>query len=105
MNEKQPAEKIATKRPVGGMQQNVSLHIERLVLDGVDIAPGQRHLLQVSVASELTRLLSEGGLAPQLIGGGAQPRITSPAIQFNSSNGPTELGRQIAGAVYGGIGK
>jgi hypothetical protein len=84
---------------------NVKLHIERLVLEGLDIAPGQRHLLQAAVETELTRLLAEGGLASPLSGGVALPRVASPAIQLNSGSGPTELGRQIAGALYGGIGK
>ena len=84
---------------------NINLHIERLVLDGVDTAPGQRHLLRAAVEAELTRLLSEGGLAQELSGGGALPRIASPAIQLNGGNGPTPLGQKIAGAVYGGIGK
>jgi len=34
---------------------NINLHIERLVLDGVNIAPRQRHLLQASGETELTR--------------------------------------------------
>ncbi len=84
---------------------NINLHIERLILDGVDIGPNQRHLLHASVQSELCRLLTEGGVAPQLTAGGAQPLVTSPAIQLGSGHGPTELGRQIAGAVYGGIGR
>lgn len=84
---------------------NVNLHIERLILDGVEIGPGQRYLLHSSVQTELTRLLSAGGLAAQLTSGGALPKVASPAIQLNSGHGPAELGRQIAGAVYGGIGK
>ena len=84
---------------------NINLHIERLILDDVNLALGQGHLLQASVETELTRLLAEGGLAWQLRGGGALPRIASPAIQLNSGHGTVELGEQIAGAVYGGIGK
>ena len=84
---------------------NINLHIERLVLDGLDTAPGQRHLLRAAVESELVRMLTTGGLANQLTGGGALPGIVSPAIQLNGGNDPTQLGRKIAGAVYGGIGK
>jgi hypothetical protein len=50
-------------------------------------------------------MLTAGGLAQQLTGGGALPRIAGPAIQLNGENDPTQLGRKIAGAVYGGIGK
>jgi len=84
---------------------NINLHIERLVLDGVNIAPGQRHLVQAAVATELTRLLTAGGLSQALTGGGALHRVSANAIQLNSGAGPVDLGRQIAGSVYGGIGK
>ena len=84
---------------------NIHLHIEQLVLDGMDIAHGQRPLLQAAVEAELIRLLSTGGMSPQLTGGVALPRVASPAIQLNAAAGPAEIGRQIAGSVYGGIGK
>ena len=82
---------------------NINLHIERLVLDGVNIAPGQRHLLQTSVETELTRLLTDGGLAPGLAQGTALPRLSTSGILL-AGNNPTQLGRQIAQSVYGGIG-
>ena len=88
-----------------GQPSIVTLHIERLIVDGIDIASGQRHLLIAAVETELGRLLSEGGVAPQLTNGGALARIVSPAIQLKGGDGPAQLGRQIAGAVYGGIGK
>ncbi|MDO9236680.1 MAG: hypothetical protein Q7U28_11715 [Aquabacterium sp.] len=82
---------------------NINLHIERLVLDGVNIAPGQRHLLRASVETELTRLLTDGGLAPGLVQGVALPRLSASAMQLTGNN-PAQLGRQIAQSVYGGIG-
>ena len=83
---------------------NIKLHIERLVLDGVNIAPGQRHVLQASVETELTRLLTVGGLSPSLAQGTALPRISAGGIQLTAGNNPTQLGQQIAQSVYGGIG-
>jgi hypothetical protein len=53
---------------------NINLHIERLILDDVNLPPGQTHLLQVGLETELTRLLTEGGLAAQLSAGGALSR-------------------------------
>ena len=84
---------------------NINLHIERLVLDGIAMQPGQHYLLQASVQTELTRLLGEGGLAAHLVAGGAQARIVSPSIQLDSGLASADLGQQIAGAVYAGIGK
>ncbi len=82
---------------------NINLHIERLVLEGVNIAPGQRHLLQASVETELARLLTDGGLAPGLAQGSTLPRLSTSGIHITGNN-PAQIGRQIAQSVYGGIG-
>lgn len=83
---------------------NINLHIERLVLDGLDIAAGERRLLQFAVEAELARLLSAGGITAELASGGALPRLAGNSIQLQHAKGPAEVGRQIAGALYGGIG-
>jgi hypothetical protein len=82
---------------------NINLHIERLVLDGVNIASDQRHVLQASVETELTRLLTDGGLSPNLTRGMAVPQISTGGIQLTNNN-PMQLGQQIAQSVYGSIG-
>ena len=82
---------------------NITLHIERLVLDGVNIAPGQHHVLQASVETELIRLLTDGGLSPGLAQGIALPHISADAIQLTNTN-PTQIGQHIAQSVYRGIG-
>lgn len=84
---------------------NVNLHIERLILDGVEVAPNQRHLLRAAVEAELGRLINLGGVGGEIGGGGTVPTVAGRSIQLQGNNGPGELGRQIAGAVYGGIGK
>lgn len=83
---------------------NINLHIEQLLLDGVQIAPNQRHLLQASIEAELTRLLSQGGLAPGMNQGLAVPKISAANLQLTPGNNPTQLGQQIAASVYSGIG-
>lgn len=82
---------------------NINLQIERLVLDGLDIAPEQRPVLQAAVEGELSRLLTERGLSPDLSQGVAVPRLSASAMQLTSTSSPTELGQQIAQSVYGGI--
>lgn len=83
---------------------NINLHIERLVLDGVNIEPRHRSLLQQAVQTELTRLLVTGGLSQDFAGGFAVPRISAPSIPLAADNQPTQLGQQIARSVYRGIG-
>lgn len=83
---------------------NINLHIERLVLDGITLAPDQRHVLQASVEAELIRLLTDGGLSPSFAQGMAVPRISTDSIQLTSNN-LMQIGQQVAQSVYGGIGR
>jgi hypothetical protein len=84
---------------------NVRLHIERLVVEGVPLGPGGGARLQAAVEQELTRLLTRDGLNPALTNAGAILRLPAPSIQLDGGNKPAELGRRIARAVHGGIGK
>ncbi len=84
---------------------NIKLHIERLVLDGISLAPDALPLLQTAVETELTRLLTVGGLSEALQAGGPLYNVRTPGIQLATGGSPDHLGGQIAGAVYGGIGK
>lgn len=81
----------------------IHVHIERLVLEGIDLPQGERPWLQTAVETELTNLLLNGGLAPALQTGGAYRSIQAQTIHLQSSSAPA-LGQQIAQAVYGGIG-
>lgn len=83
---------------------NVSLHIERLILDGVEGGTLDERGLQAAVTAELTRLLTEGGLHPDLTGGGARASVRGGAFQTPAGGGADPLGQHIARAVYGGIG-
>lgn len=84
---------------------NITLHIERLVLNGISLLPGERPLLQAAVETELSRLLTSGGLDDALQSGGALYNVRTAGIQLANDGSPARLGEQIAGAVYGGIGK
>lgn len=84
---------------------SVHLHIERLVLEGIDLGPTERPLLQAALEAELGRLLAQGGLGADLAGGGAVPSVRATGFEMGGDKDPTRLGQQIAGAVYGGIGK
>jgi len=82
----------------------IKVHIEKLVLDGLPVTRAQGPLVQAAVEAELSRLLSEGGLGSELAAGEAVPSVR--AISINSvGKSPAQIGRQIARAVYGGIGR
>lgn len=82
---------------------HVRVRVGRVVLDGVDLAPGERVRFHAALEAELVRLLTEGGVPPALAGGGAYPRLRAGA-PVDASAGAAALGGQVARAVYGGIG-
>jgi hypothetical protein len=84
---------------------NIELNIGRLVLDGLAATPRERAQIRAAVESELSRLLSEGGLARELAGGGALPSLAAGNVQLVGDQDPRRLGEQIARAVYDGIGR
>jgi len=88
-------------RANGGGGVNINLHIERLVLDGVNITSDQHRSLQASATTELTRMLMmEGGLSPVFSKGATLLRISTESIQLTGNN-PAQLGQKIAQSVYG----
>lgn len=83
----------------------INLHIERVVLEGVLLSLGERSLLQAAMEADLSRRLANGGLNEGLQSGGALSRVRTANIQLMSDAPSARLGKQIAEAVYGGIGK
>jgi hypothetical protein len=84
---------------------NIRLNIERLVIDGLPLGSAGADALRAAVEGELSRLLGEGGLAGGLQTGGALPVLRGGAVRAGDPSDPGRLGRQIAGAIYEGIGK
>lgn len=84
---------------------NVNLNIERLVLEGFRLRPGEHLLVRAAVERELSRLLSERGVSPQLLSGGALPRLAAGDMRLTGGETPRQVGTEIARALYGGIGR
>jgi hypothetical protein len=83
---------------------SLRIHIDRLVLDGLAIPRNEGPLVQAAVEAELSRLFTEGNLAPALMSGGAIPALSAGTVAVTGEGGPVAIGHQIARAVYGGIG-
>jgi hypothetical protein len=81
---------------------NINLHIEEIVLEGIDVSRQEMPQLQAAIQSELTRLLKTQSITP---GNLAQPNLVTRPIQLIQPNQPAHLGQQIAQAVYGSIGR
>jgi hypothetical protein len=84
---------------------NIRLHIDRLILDGVFLSPRERPHLQAAVEKELGRLLAERGIGVGLENGVALDAVRGGAVQLPQNPSGKGLGKQVAQAVYGGIGR
>jgi hypothetical protein len=79
------------------------LHIERLVLDGLEVNSLTATPLRMAVEKELAHLLTHGGISHELSGGIALPSLKATMV-VTASNRPHDLGREIARAIYGDLG-
>jgi hypothetical protein len=83
---------------------NIRVHIERLVLDGLDVSASEGEQVQAGAQSELARLLETGGLAPELMAGTNLAAVPAGNLGVGREQNGRLLGRQIAHSVYEGIG-
>ena len=81
---------------------NLILTIDRLVLDGLPLKPGEERLVRAALESELARLLAEGGMPASWQSGGAIPSL--PSILGPAGATPSETGRAVAHSVYSSLG-
>lgn len=82
---------------------NVNLHIEELVLDGIELSPHQRSHLDAALRTELTRLIAAEGISPSLQMGGWRDRLPAGKLQLSPNQSPDVMGQHIAQSVYRGI--
>ena len=83
---------------------NLNITIEHLRLDGIALAPDQKHLLRTHIETALGRMLTQGGLASHLHGGGAYRNAPAQGFALGRNLEPAVLGERIAQSIYRGIG-
>ena len=83
-------------------RMNINLHIEKLLLDGIDLPRRHQPRLQASIEAELARLLTDGGMpdawTPTL-------QLRAGDLQLGDTSNPEQLGVRIAESVYGSMSK
>lgn len=87
-----------------GGRMNIRVHIERLILDGLNVGAGDAPRVQAAVETELARMVTTDGLAPALLSGAALAEVTAGNVTLPRGRNATVLGEQIAQSVYQGIG-
>ena len=81
---------------------NVTLHIERLVLDGFPYSLHEGGLLQMALQQELRSLVDRGGLA-NLSGEGMTPALNPEAIPVSTTTRPAQVGTMVANSVFNSL--
>lgn len=81
----------------------IKVHIDRLIMDGMPVKGHEGAVVQRAMEEELARLITEGGLSTEFASGRAYPEVPSRNISVSGSDAKG-IGREIARAVYGGIG-
>ena len=83
---------------------SITVHIERLVLDGLDLDARQGSRMAASVEQALTRLLAADHALPSFEGARAVAAVDGGAIEVGDRATPGDVGGRIAGAVHHGLG-
>jgi hypothetical protein len=83
------------------MRPRVELHIEELVLHGVDAR--DRHLVADTLERELGRLFAEGPLPRALGRRAALPEVDAGTFAAPAARDTQAMGAGIARAMHGGI--
>jgi len=77
-------------------QANLELNIEKLILP--DLPPGQRLRVAAIIEQELTRLWTEQGLPPGIVGDSVA--LTATTVQVAAGMAPDAMGVQVAQSIY-----
>lgn len=90
---------VAARAPRAG----VSVHIDRLVLEGFRFGVHEQAGLAAAMHVELSRLLSTHGLAASPLCAGASPRLDAGELRVAHGSSAQRLGRAIAQSLYRGL--
>ncbi|WP_437674835.1 hypothetical protein [Sorangium sp. So ce131] len=82
----------------------LNVHIEQLVVEGLDMEGQEPHRLRAALQQELARLLASGGLEAGIPEARSLSSVTGPELRLGRDDGARRWGRQIAAAVYASLG-
>lgn len=82
----------------------LTLHIDRLVLEGLPATRQDGPRIEAAVTAELERLIGSRGISEGLRQGGAVPALRGAEMRLGGETAPRHLGKQIARSVYGSLG-
>jgi len=83
-------------------REHVSLHIERLVLDGFSYSLYERGELRNALQQQLGALIAQGGLG-NLTAGGMVSALRAEGIQIRAASQPRQVGAMVAGSIFNSL--
>ena len=89
-------------------QTNTTMNLEigRLVIDGLDLTPGQQRQLSRALQTSLRERFEADGIPEKMSGLSSSAALPVKGIQLSSQTvKPAALGRQIANSIYDGLSK
>ena len=81
------------------MSRRIVLHIDRLVLRGID--HGNAAAVASGLQAGLQELLAQAGEAPTIISAGDRYRVRAGSVRVHDGDSGRALGRAIAGKIAG----
>jgi hypothetical protein len=82
---------------------DVSVQIERLILDGINLTPHEQSLFRTALETELARRFASEEIAAELRLEGTVPSLFSSIIHIRHGLPPSGLGKQVGSAVFGAL--
>jgi len=82
---------------------NINLHIDRLIIDGIDIGPQQKKELLHALESSLKQQLLAQGAGTAIRSHAHRNSVNGGAINVGTGADPVRLGRMIGKAICKGI--
>lgn len=82
---------------------DVSVRIERLILDGFNLTPQEQTVFRAALEAELTKRFTRGGFEPALTG--AMSSLPAQSIHLSQTHSPALLGERVGAAVFGTLRK
>ena len=83
---------------------DVTIHIERLVLDGFAMDAAEAGRVRAAIEIELSRLFTEQGAPASLASIGSVPSIPAGGVQYAPRTTGAELGVSVAQSLYRSFG-
>lgn len=78
---------------------NINLHIDRLILEDIDLSPSQRLRLQAAIEAELSKLLTVKGFPSPWEKSNWVPKLSTSFNKTTTMN-LSHLAQEIAQSIY-----